>query len=135
MSEYNWSTEYIRHQYQVVTAALHGLATSLGNEGDTKARNEIDAMSLRIGAIGRGEHKEESPADMAELAKLVAKELRSPRGIRADHYAATVQIEHPNAVHNYSMYHSDFDNLTPSECANLIQAEEAKRAAEWAGDE
>lgn len=78
---------------------------------------------------------DERPADMAELARLVAKALRSPRGIRADSFAAVVQIEHPSAVHNYSMYHSDFDNLGPIGCADVIQAEEARKAQEWAGDE
>lgn len=86
------------------------------------------------------------PADMADLARLVAVELRK-RGIWAfgDEHIVRLGRMRPVGIRvpcaswasnnvAYSMYRSDFDNLTPSECADLIQREEAAKAAEWAGD-
>jgi hypothetical protein len=34
----------------------------------------------------------------------------------------------------HSLYTSDFDNLGPIGCADVIQSEEARKAQEWAGD-
>jgi predicted phosphoribosyltransferase len=70
--------------------------------------------------------------DAERMARDVAKELRR-RGIWADYFACVVQIA-PNAVHNYSMYHSDFDNLSANEVADVIQTQEARLAQEHAGD-
>lgn len=89
---------------------------------------------------------DERPADMAELARLVAKELRR-RGIWATHcdetapFGASVGMprffgdEKQPRRFWYSLHGVDFDNLTPSKCADVIQAEEARKAQEWAGDE
>lgn len=83
------------------------------------------------------------PDDVAELARLVAKELRR-RGIHATvahaDWGNTVVAPRPLSRGNglrwqwHPMSRSEFDNLTPSEIADVIQAEEAKKAAEWAGD-
>lgn len=88
---------------------------------------------------------EERPADMADLAQAVARELRK-RGI----WACTMNDENPPlcavgipTIHNgkagflrlHSLLFGHFDNLTPTEIADLIQREEAAKAAEWAGDE
>lgn len=92
------------------------------------------------------------PSDMAELTKLVARELRK-RGV----YGIVLFKDDPHIVYvsrpmrskftqhearfpdlfwaAHSLYASQFDNLTPSEIADAIQAEEARRAQEWAGDE
>lgn len=80
----------------------------------------------------------ERPTDMAELARLVAKELRK-RGIWADAIDGVVTARRHEYADSklfglYGVYESDFDNLTPSECADVIQAEEARKAQEWAGD-
>jgi hypothetical protein len=85
------------------------------------------------------------PADMAELAQAVARELRG-RGI----WAQAGKMKHmPDPVvivpyrtadnlryypHSYMMCASDFDKLSVTEIAALIQSEESKRAKEWAGD-
>lgn len=65
---------------------------------------------------------------MSELAKAVAVELRK-RGIRAraeTHHVFPHYVDiGPNI---YYMGKSDFDNLTPSEIADAIQSEEARRA-------
>lgn len=72
------------------------------------------------------------PADMAELARLVATELRK-RGIWAlAQYGDPIVNIGTRA--SYTMLGSDFDNLTPREIADVIQREEAKKAAKWAGD-
>lgn len=75
---------------------------------------------------------DERPDDMAELARLVAKELRK-RGIWAWANNGFVNVGRGHFA-PYAMVWSDFDNLTPRECADVIQAEEAKKATEWAGD-
>jgi hypothetical protein len=87
------------------------------------------------------------PDDMAELARLTAIELRK-RGIWAEAryaYAGSAwfvwvaQLTHlgPRVLGEmgfHSLTMGDFDNLGPRACADLIQAREAVRAAEWAGD-
>lgn len=85
------------------------------------------------------------PDDMAELARLTAIELRK-RGIWASAANVThipdpvVIVPFRNAreprwyVKSYCFYGNDFDNLGPIACADVIQAEEARRAQEWAGD-
>jgi hypothetical protein len=77
---------------------------------------------------------DERPDDLAELARLTAIELRK-RGIRAK---AEVYHVFPHYVdigsHIYYVGTSDFDNLGPIGCADVIQAEEARKAQEWAGD-
>jgi len=88
---------------------------------------------------------DERPADMAELARLTAVELRK-RGIWAFTFSGLSVVNVPrvkplrtgHAVEHdpyaKSMYSSDFDNLGPIGCADVIQAEEARKAQEWAGD-
>ena len=85
---------------------------------------------------------DERPADMAELARLTAIELRK-RGIWTfGDYSPFVWVGRlklrdkriESADHCYSLLASDFDNLGPSGCADVIQAEEARKAQEWAGD-
>jgi hypothetical protein len=86
-------------------------------------------------------HTKPRPADVAELARLVAKELRR-RGIWAESDESVVVVprrvrpQFPRActVVWHIMNATHFDNLTPRECADVIQAEEAHRAQEWAGD-
>lgn len=77
------------------------------------------------------------PDDMVELAKLVAKELRS-RGIwacvpgqSAIRVPGVVDVRH----RHYYIHDAQFADLTPREIADVIQAEEAAKAKEWAGDE
>jgi len=82
------------------------------------------------------------PDDMAELARLVAVELRK-RWIWAAVASeiATSTIRYPMVggagrlcwKYTYTT-EPRFDSLTPREIAVAIQDEEAKRAAEWAGD-
>jgi hypothetical protein len=68
------------------------------------------------------------PDNMAELAKMTAVELRK-RGIWA-----RVNIWHNVEISEcvYSLLFSDFDNLGPIACADVIQAKEVRRAQEWA---
>jgi hypothetical protein len=72
------------------------------------------------------------PDDMAELVRLTAIELRK-RGIFAETRGEYVGVESPHAA-AYTLYASEYDNLGPIACADVIQAEEALRAQEWAGD-
>jgi hypothetical protein len=84
------------------------------------------------------------PANMAELAKLVAKELRlRPINAIAEFstvYVLRVRKRDPNAFmsptywHPWAMFSPLFDNLSVTKIATLIQAEESKCAQEWAGD-
>jgi hypothetical protein len=86
------------------------------------------------------------PKDPAQLAAMVAAELRK-RGIWADVAGAPPEcIRLPSAIHHkasingyyrghvIALYGADFDNKGPLEIANTIQALEAQRAQEWAGD-
>jgi hypothetical protein len=79
------------------------------------------------------------PDDPAELARQVAIELRK-RGIWAhkDDELPYVKTPFPMLVmfreYPYSIHASEFDNLGPIAIADAIQALEAKRAQEWAGD-
>ncbi len=76
---------------------------------------------------------DERPSDLAELAQLTAAELRK-RGIWAKYDAGVICIPHASTIWSYSLYWSQFDNLGPIGCADVIQAEEARKAQEWAGD-
>lgn len=79
--------------------------------------------------------------DAESMAKEVAKELRK-RGIwaKADHYRETGMIDVPQMVGDgqsfwrYLTTNPVFDNMTALEIAGEIQAQEARRAQEWAGD-
>jgi hypothetical protein len=91
---------------------------------------------------------DDRPDDMAELARLTAIELRK-RGI----WAYTDPKDESNGPYVWSlrfkgipgrskaqwcwssMLWPQFDNLGPIGCADVIQAEEARKAQEWAGDE
>lgn len=81
------------------------------------------------------------PSDPAELAQAVAKELRK-LGFRQkmEQYApCTIMLPAWDARGRLSITFvhttdSKFDNLGPRAIADVIQQEEAKRAAEWAGD-
>lgn len=86
------------------------------------------------------------PTDMGELARLTAIELRK-RGIRAltqgfeNEPLTWIIIErdtrHMKPLPSWMNYHittSQFANLGPIGCADVIQAEESRRAQEWAGD-
>lgn len=87
------------------------------------------------------------PDDMAELARLTAIELRK-RGIWADTGAKALLPtivrtqrarfddigKHKPYSAGWNLALSQFDNLGPIACADVIQAEEARRAQEWAGD-
>jgi len=89
---------------------------------------------------------------MVELARLVAVELRKPAYGK---FAAVFDNGEPNrhitvwvmsvlfpyerlsiatTWKAYSMFSADFDNLTPREIAIAIQAKEAERVAQWAGN-
>ena len=109
------------------------MADSLRKIGNHEAANYHEAVLARI-------QDDPQPSDLAELAALVAKELRK-RGIWAKAGGLTnervVQISRPAdcmAHRWHSMLFSDFDNLGPIAIADAIQALEAKRAQEWAGD-
>jgi hypothetical protein len=85
------------------------------------------------------------PDDMAELARLVAIELRK-RGMPVDDEIGAVVVLRFTDLRkkdgafsstrrfSHSLYASEFNNLGPIACADVIQAEEARRAQEWAGD-
>jgi hypothetical protein len=81
------------------------------------------------------------PADLAELARLTAIELRKYR--EAWHTGGaevwTLRLRGSPlapAVRQFAhlLNRSDFDNLGPVACASAIQALEVARAQEWAGD-
>lgn len=83
------------------------------------------------------------PDDMAALARLTAIELRK-RGIWGISSHGEVHFPRPERAFSgmpklrYGcalLYRSEFDNLGPIACADVIQAEEARHAQEWAGDE
>ena len=102
-----------------------------------------DMVAILVAATAPPDPGPPRPDDMTELARLVARELRK-RAIRAmvspDDAPQVVFV--PRAQWGnvgtlwraYSMYRDDFDNLTSRECADAIQAQEAAKAAEWAGD-
>lgn len=69
------------------------------------------------------------PESTEELARQTAIELRK-RGIRAE--AHTLLVSTCQWIYNVCL--SVFDNLGPIACADVIQAGEARRAQEWAGD-
>jgi hypothetical protein len=85
------------------------------------------------------------PTDLAELARLVAIELRK-RGIWcavSQHLHAAVittsfegtPIDERRARStSHILDRPRFDNLGPIACAGIIQQEEARYAREWAGD-
>jgi hypothetical protein len=77
------------------------------------------------------------PDDMAELARKVAIELRK-RAIWAEVESGEIYVPRVygrQVKFGYvGLYRADFDNLGPIGCADVIQAEEARRAQEWAGD-
>ena len=85
------------------------------------------------------------PADMAELTRLVAVELRK-RGIWADTHSKGYHVRIPQRMFAPKDKERDaidgficillpqFDNLGPRAIADVIQAEEARKAREWAGD-
>lgn len=74
------------------------------------------------------------PDDMAELARLVAAELRD-RGFWPRLAAGFVWMPFHAGMWPYSMFQPIFDNLSPREIASVIQAEERTRARGRAGDE
>lgn len=80
--------------------------------------------------------------DAEKIAREVANELRK-RGIWANALllgiflpcvGRTIGGSDVLAKHVYSIYDAAFDNLTALEIAGEIQAQEARRAQEWAGD-
>jgi len=78
---------------------------------------------------------------MAELARQTAAELRK-RGIWAQLALGHTGVVEVPFVRDWRLMwravplsQSQFDNLGPIACADVIQAEEARRAQEWAGDE
>lgn len=76
-----------------------------------------------------------------KMAVEVAKELRK-RGIWATQYDKSVAIprlkfvdgNYRAMINYYAATHPDFAGMTALEIANEIQAQEARRAQEWAGD-
>ena len=70
--------------------------------------------------------------DVEVMANEVAKELRK-RGIRALR-CATLGCVVVVCMQNYAMANPDFAGMTGIEIADEIQAQEARRAQEWAGD-
>lgn len=79
--------------------------------------------------------------DAEKMAREVAKELRK-RGIWAcvDHLnngGVMVVVQRPNDDMRgrwYAMANPDFAGMTGIEIADEIQAQDARRAQEWAGD-
>jgi hypothetical protein len=115
-----------------------------------RIRDNFPASAARIDVLLAGTEPDPGPPrpdDMGELARLVARELRR-RGIwadaRADYtesawFVWVAQLTRLGTrvlgeMGWYSISASDFDNLTPKECADVIQREEARKASEWAGD-
>jgi hypothetical protein len=77
------------------------------------------------------------PANMAELAQAVARELRA-KGIWVDVWPPSVICYPRDSSVADGIHHltdEKFDNLSVTEIAALIQTKESKRAKEWAGDE
>jgi hypothetical protein len=81
------------------------------------------------------------PDDMAELARLVAIELRKTTwatwvGDATIVLARLIKIDgHIDSVMgSYSLYGSDFSGLGPIACAASIRDRESALAQEWAGD-
>lgn len=106
----------------------------------------IEALHVLLAATEPQEQTPDPrPDDIAELARLTAIELRR-RGIIADDESGAVVVmrfvDHkkrfgmfsPTRRAAHSMFSPDFDNLGPIGCADVLQAEEARRAREWAGD-
>jgi hypothetical protein len=115
--------------------ALNSLRHELHNEGRIDERDDVTGMALRVRRMASGEPPivdDPRPGDMAELARETAKELRK-RGIFAEVRGEYVGVESPHAA-AYTLYASEYDNLGPVGCADVIQAEEASRARMWAGD-
>lgn len=118
---------------------FHGAAEAMFEDGSVASIQwmmELDAW----------QHVDTRPDNLAELARLTAIELRK-RGIRAltqgfeNEPDTWIVIERDTRLMkpwplwmNYVLTRSQFGNLGPIACANVIQAEEAKRATEWAGD-
>jgi hypothetical protein len=125
--------------------ALNSLRHELHNEGRIDERDDVTGMALRVRRMASGEPPivdDPRPEDMAELARETAKELRK-RGGQADALGSGVYVPRPNgrpseaaglAWFPHIVFSSNFDNLGPIGCAGVIQAEEASRAQEWAGD-
>jgi hypothetical protein len=103
---------------------------------------DIDAND-NLSTTCPGQTFDPRPTDMAELARMVAVELRK-RGIHADYDAQVIRLPVPiNSVNEYltsyrmrvvPMFEVAFDNLGPVAIAEEIVRQEAKRAREWAGD-
>lgn len=100
-------------------------------------------LDMLLAATALQSASDPRPADMAEFARLTAKELRG-RGILAtvddtyrDHRIVGVPFSDMGQLRWfwYVLLSADFDNLGPVACADVIQAEERKRAQEWAGDD
>ncbi len=70
--------------------------------------------------------------DAEVMANEVAKELRK-RGIRALR-CTTLGCVVVIYMQNYAITNPDFAGMTALEIADEIQAQEARRAQEWAGD-
>ena len=121
----------------------HTIETLRWFHGETEAVfDDGSVASIRwMMELDAWKHVDARPDDLAELARLTAVELRR-RGIWADVDAyAPCSVRLPRRgslmMHTQSYYTlsaSDFNNLGPIGCADVIQSEEAKRAAEWAGD-
>jgi hypothetical protein len=97
----------------------------------------------RFDAPIRTEPKDPRPDDPAELARMVAIELRTRQqgtfAVAVAEHVLVARIRGRNGDYRSELgYHtmsaSDFDNLGPIAIADAIQALEAKRAQEWAGD-
>jgi len=100
-----------------------------------------DKIVVLLNAIAR-DRADPRPSDMAELAKLVAAELRR-RGIWAEVVDGNVETlrfgtKNPKGANVtwgiHVLFCAEFDNLGPIACADEIQRQEARRAQEWAGD-
>lgn len=114
---------------------FHGTAEAVFDDDSTASIGwmmELDAWQL----------VDARPDNLAELARLTAAELRK-RGIWADvdtQYAPNsvraptrgMLLMHSQTYHSLSG--SCFDKCGPIACADVIQAESATRAQEWAGD-
>lgn len=119
---------------------------AIGYEDDAcLEKEEIEAVRTLLAATAPPPD-EPRPDDMAALTRLVAMELRK-RGIWATTpHDQSVTICVPcwrfkesaggNALRwqRHALHTAQFDNLTPRECADVIQAEEARKAQDWAGD-
>ena len=85
------------------------------------------------------------PVDPAELARLVAKELRNRSVVAAEEFTNVYVLRplerDPNVLmtratwYPWSVHFSCFDKLGPIACADFIWHQERKWTQEWAGDD